>query len=214
MKPLILASASPRRQTLLELLGMPFTVRAAEVDEAPRPGEPPEVTARRLSQEKARAVAQTLSAGLVLAADTLVVLDGEILGKPADPAAATAMLRRLRGRAHQVLSAFTLIDAASRREHTEVVATRVWMRNYSEAEIAAYVASGDPMDKAGAYAIQDPEFAPVARLEGCPASVMGLPLCRVDRALRAWRVPLGDTPVQNCRPEAGQCAVAALVRPG
>jgi septum formation protein len=214
MEPLILASASPRRQTLLKLLGVPFTVHAAQVDEAPRPGESPEATARRLSQEKARAVVQTLSAGLVLAADTLVVLDGEILGKPADPAAATAMLQRLRGRAHQVLSAFTLMDAASGREYTEVVATRVWMRDYTAAEVAAYVASGDPMDKAGAYAIQDRDFAPVARLEGCPANVMGLPLCRVDRALRAWQVPLGDTPVQTCRPEAGRCAVAALVRPG
>lgn len=187
-------------------------MRVAEVDEAPRVDESPEATVRRLSQAKARAVARPLPAGLVLAADTLVVLGGEVLGKPADPAEATAMLRRLRGGPHQVLSAFTLVDVASGREYAEVVSTRVWMRNYTEAEVATYVASGEPMDKAGAYAIQDRDFGPVARLEGCPANVMGLPLCRVDRVLRAWKVPLGDTPVQGCHPGDNRCAIAELVQ--
>jgi septum formation protein len=144
--------------------------------------------------------------GLIVAADTLVVLEGEILGKPTDPAGATAMLRRLRGREHRVLSGLTLLDAISGREATEVVETRVWMRPVSNEEIAAYVASGDPLDKAGAYAIQHPGFHPVARLWGCAANVMGLPLCRLDALLRAWDVPLGTTPVQACRPPHA-CAV-------
>jgi len=208
---LILASASPRRQALLRVLGVPFIVRGSEVDETPRPGESPEAMAGRLSRAKAWDIAQGVPTGLVLAADTLVVLGMEVLGKPANPEEAAAMLRRLRGRMHRVVTAFTVVDVAVRREHTEAVTTRVWMRDYSNAEIEAYVASGGPMDKAGAYAIQDPRFAPVARVEGCPANVMGLPLCRVERVLRTWEVPLGDTPVRACRPEANRCQIAPRV---
>ena len=209
---LILASSSPRRRQLLALLGLPFTVVRAEVDERPLPGEDPAATARRLSRAKARAAAAHVGEGLIVAADTLVVLEGEILGKPADPAEATAMLRRLRGREHRVLSGLTLLDVASGREATEVVETRVWMRLTSDEEIAAYVSSGDPLDKAGAYAVQHAGFHPVARLWGCAANVMGLPLCRLDALLRALGVPLGTTPVQVCRPPRA-CAIAKAMLP-
>lgn len=208
---LVLASASPRRQALLRLLGVPFVVRVSRVDEAPHPDEPPAAMARRLSRAKAWDVTHEVSDGWVLAADTLVVLESQVLGKPTGAAEATAMLRRLRGRAHEVITAFTLVDVTAQREHTEAVTSRVWMRDYSDAEIEAYVASGDPMDKAGAYAIQDPGFAPVARVEGCPANVMGLPVCRVERVLRAWGAPMRDTPVRACRPEASECQIEFYV---
>ncbi len=208
---LILASASPRRQALLALLGIPFVVQGAQVDEAPRPDESPEAMAGRLSRAKAWDVARHVSDGWVLAADTLVVLGAEVLGKPATAEEAVAMLRRLRGRAHRVVTAFALVDAATGREHGEAVTSWVWMRDYSDAEIEAYVASGGPMDKAGAYAIQDPHFAPVARVEGCPANVMGLPLCRVERVLRAWGMSVHDSPVQACHPEANECRIASYV---
>ncbi|MFQ6057512.1 MAG: Maf family protein [Anaerolineae bacterium] len=212
MKPLILASRSPRRRQLLTLLGLPFTVVTAEVDEGPLKGQDPATTARRLSRAKAQAVTALVAEGLVVAADTLVVLEGQILGKPADPAEATAMLRRLRGRRHLVLSGLTLLDARSGQEATELIETRVWMRPYSDEEIAVYVASGDPLDKAGAYAIQHAGFHPVARLRGCTANVMGLPLCRLDTMLRAFGVPLGTTPVQGCRPPHA-CAIVETVQP-
>jgi septum formation protein len=212
MRPLILASSSPRRRQLLALLDLPFTVTKTEVEESPLADEDPAATAQRLSHAKAQAAAVRLGEGLIVAADTLVVLEGEILGKPADPTEATAMLRRLRNREHRVFSGLTLLDAASGREATAVVETRVWMRPTSDEEIAAYVASGDPLDKAGAYAIQHAGFHPVARLWGCPANVMGLPLCRLDTMLRAFGVPLGATPVQACRPPRA-CAIAEAMLP-
>lgn len=210
--PVILASASPRRRELFALLGVPFSVRTAEVDETPRPGETPAHTVARLALSKASAVAEPHDS-LVVAADTLVVLNGEVLGKPADAGEAIAMLRRLRGRAHQVLTGFVVLDTASNTTHMEVVTTRVKMRTYSPAEIAAYIASGDPLDKAGAYAIQHPDFAPVAKLDGCPANVMGLPVCRLAQALRACGLSLGAMPVQACRPADSVCAIHALVAP-
>lgn len=209
---LILASASPRRQALLALLGISFVVQEAQVNETLHPEGTPEAMAGRLSRAKAWDIVDRVSGGWVLAADTLVVLGAEVLGKPATAEEAAAMLRRLRGRAHRVVTAFTLVDAATGREHVEVVASQVWMRDYSDAEIEAYVTSGEPMDKAGAYAIQDPRFAPVARVEGCPANVMGLPLCRVERALRVGGMSVPDTPVRACRPEASECRIASYVR--
>lgn len=210
--PVILASASPRRQKLFALLGVPFVVRVADVDEASMPGETPAHMAARLARAKASAVGEQAN-GLVAAADTLVVVDKEVLGKPANPAEATAMLRQLRGRSHQVLTGFAVLDANSGQAHVAVVTTDVWIRAYTDEEIAAYVTSGDPMDKAGAYAIQHQAFAPVARLDGCPANVMGLPMCRVDAVLRTGGLALGTTPVQSCRPMDSTCAIWDLVVP-
>jgi len=193
---LILASASPRRRELLARLGLPFEVRTAAVDETPQPGEAPEALVRRLSRDKARAVAGQVALGpIVIAADTAVVLRNgdEVLGKPADPAEAAAMLRRLRGRTHTVLTAIALIDTARPLLLTGLARTAVTMRDYSDEEIAAYIATGDPLDKAGAYAIQHPGFHPVASLKGSYTNVVGLPLPPLVRALKR----LGLEPTQS-----------------
>ena len=185
-QPILLASASPRRHALLRLLRLPFDVTSADIDETPQPGEPARDYTARLSREKAQAVFERLEGGdaLILAADTTVADGNEILGKPADDVEARAMLRQLRGRVHQVYTALTLLDAATGRRWTDVALTDVRMRDYAEDEIDTYIASRDPFDKAGGYAIQNTTFRPVAGLRGCYANVMGLPLCEVVRALR------------------------------
>lgn len=195
---LILASGSPRRRELMALLGLSFTVATADVDERPQPAEDPRQTVQRLSQAKARAAAGEGHRGLIVAADTVVVLDGHILGKPRDGAEATRMLRRLRGTEHRVYSGLTVLDTESGQALTGLVESRVWMRPYSDDEIARYVASNDPLDKAGAYAIQHAEFAPVARLEGCYASVMGFPLCHLWHMLRRMGVCPPTSPIEQC----------------
>lgn len=206
--PLILASASPRRRELLALLQVPFAVTSADVDETQLPGESPAEMVRRLSVTKAWAVAAQQMSGWVIASDTAVVLDGEVLGKPASAAEAKAMLRRLRGRAHWVYSGIALCDAAHERCESDVITTKVWMRDYGEDEIELYVASEDPMDKAGAYGIQNVPFQPVVRIEGCYASVMGLPLCHLYRLLRRWGYPLPQAPQPACRTATGYpCAM-------
>ncbi len=212
MPPIILASASPRRRELFALLGRPFETVPAEIDERLRRGESPEEAARRLSLAKARAVAGQHPQALVVAADTFVVLDGDVLGKPADPVDATDMLRRMRDRQHQVLSGLVLLDGLLARTVVEVVGTRVWMRGYRDEEIETYVETGDPMDKAGAYAIQHAGFRPVARVVGCPANVMGLPLCRVRAGLFSLGHSLPPAPIQACDPPL-TCAIRHLIVP-
>ena len=177
---LVLASASPRRRELLASLGVAFDIVPANIDETPRPGEPPLAYAQRLSAEKAAAVARSAAPpALIVAADTVVICDGAILGKPADPNEARAMLRTLRGRAHTVCTALTLARLASGAPLSgvsRVTCTEVHMRAYSDAEIEAYIATGDPFDKAGGYAIQHAGFEPVARISGSYTNVVGLPL--------------------------------------
>lgn len=217
---LLLASRSPRRRELLTLLGLPFDVTTADVDETPRAGEAPIHLAARLSRAKAQAVngennrTRVNAGGIIIACDTVVALEGEVLGKPHDAAEATEMLRRLRASEtgadprHLVYSAITLRDGQTDRLLTDVVETQVTMRPYTDRELAAYVASGDPLDKAGAYAIQHPDFQPVAAWRGCYANVMGLPLCHVVRALRAWDVQANrDTPAA-CQAHTGQVCSA------
>jgi septum formation protein len=181
-KSLILASVSPRRAALLAGLGVEFTVVAPGVDELPRYGEAPDELVLRLSQEKAQAVGALHPEAVVLAADTVVVHKATALGKPADAADAVEMLRALRGRVHQVYTAVSVVsngNVASR-----LSASDVWMRDYSDAEIRAYVASGDPLDKAGAYAIQHPAFAPVDHFDGCFTAIMGLPVAIAAEMLK------------------------------
>jgi septum formation protein len=180
---LILASASPRRRQFLALLGLPFQIRVADVDERNGKGESSEALVARLSLAKAQAVAASCPHAIVVGADTVVTLDGAILGKPAGRRDAAAMLRRLRGRSHEVYSGVSVCQPNAGKPLTTVVKSTVWMRRYSDAEIAAYVASGDPLDKAGAYGIQHAGFHPVARLQGCYASVMGLPVAHLARLL-------------------------------
>ena len=139
------------------------------------------------------------SARVVVGGDTVVVADGRILGKPADADEARAMLRTLRGREHQVITGVCLLDLASRRITTEAVETRVWMRDYSDDEIERYVRSGSPLDKAGAYGIQDESFHPADRIEGCYLNVVGLPLCAVARGLRTLGHDVPGYPADECR---------------
>ena len=175
-------------------LGVEYSIIKPEIDETQHDGEPPLAYVRRLSKEKAHAVAEQLqSQATILAADTVVILaadtigidgEGEILGKPADADEARAMLKRLRGRDHLVVTAFTLLKTGTESSnHTQDVQTRVTMRDYSDAEIEDYIATGDPFDKAGSYAIQHPEFRPVADLSGSRTNVIGLPLDEVREAL-------------------------------
>lgn len=191
---LLLASNSPRRRMLLSFTGWTFSVRPVDIDERPLPGEPPSDYVLRLAEQKARAAGQyALPGQLILAADTTVADGEQILGKPADAAEAREMLRRLRNREHAVYTAIGVADAQAGRLLTDLSATRVWMRDYSDAEIEAYIASGDPFDKAGGYAIQNPDFHPVERIEGCYPCVVGLPVCAVVRTLAAF----GLTPPVN-----------------
>jgi MAF protein len=185
MPTVILASASPRRREFMRSLGIPFAIRVADIDERNGRGEPPDALVARLSREKALAVAACHPDAVVIGADTIVTLDGHLLGKPTDARDASMMLRRLRDRPHQVYSGVTVSPPSQRRREpsTAVVSSTVWMRRYTDDEIASYVASGDPLDKAGAYAIQNASFHPVARMQGCYASVMGLPLCALSDLL-------------------------------
>lgn len=205
MLPLILASSSPRRQELLQRLGVPFEVAAADIDETQQPGELPTVLVQRLAREKAQAVAARLAGRAVLAADTIVVLEGAVLGKPVDGEDAAAMLRRLRGRSHTVWSALYAWQPATRRVAAALNRSQVWMRHYDDAEIAAYVASGDPLDKAGAYAIQHSGFAPVERIEGCFSGVMGFPLGDGAQVLRTIGIAVPRAAAAVCQPQLGRC---------
>ena len=180
---IILASASPRRRELLAQLGVIFAVHPSDVNEDPLPNETPLETQQRITRNKAAVAAQNdanadADTGTwIIAADTTVLIDGEMLNKPADAAEAWAMLRRLRGRAHEVQTCLVVRQADTEAIH--IVKSQVLMRHYSDAEIAAYIASGDPFDKAGAYAVQHPNFSPVAQISGCPLNVIGLPLCKL-----------------------------------
>ncbi len=186
---LILASASPRRRELLERLTTDFRVVPAEVDETLADGATADaVTA--LALRKARAVATRVGQGVVLGADTVVVIDGDVLGKPADADEARAMLHRLRGRRHDVVTGVAVVDAASGRSATEAVVTAVLMRDYDDATIEAYVASGEPLDKAGAYAIQEAGGALVAGWTGSFSNIVGLPLEAARRLLAGFGIIL------------------------
>jgi septum formation protein len=197
---ILLASASPRRRELIKLFGLPVETTAADIDEVPLPNERADEMALRLSVEKARAVALHLrypqsAVRILLASDTVVSLNGMPLGKPRDAAEARSMLRRLRSRTHQVYTGIALIDTNTDRLVTDLAGSNVQIRAYSDAEIEAYIASGDPFDKAGAYAIQHASFHPADHFDHCFANVMGLPLCHVVRALRQLGVePLNDVP--------------------
>ncbi len=183
---LTLASGSPRRIDLLALTGWSFTPVRSMTEETAHDGEEPAVTTARLAREKAREVAQRTRGSLVLAADTLVVDRGKPLGKPASNSEAHDMLVALRGRKHRVVTSVSLVDLATGQEASETCESRVPMRFYEENEIQAYLETSSPMDKAGAYGIQDRGFGPVdlRSMQDCYANVMGLPLCHVVRGMR------------------------------
>lgn len=191
---LVLASASPRRLELLRQLHDGFEV---VVSGAPEPIDltlEPAENVRCLARRKAEATAERTGDCIVLAADTDVVLDGEILGKPVDAGDAIAMLQRLRGREHEVLTAVVVIDPPAKRRWEELVRSTVRIRALSDAEIAAYVGTGEPMDKAGGYAIQGEAASMVASVDGCYNNVVGLPLCATRRLLTQAGIPLAPNP--------------------
>lgn len=184
---LVLASASPRRQELLARLGVPFTVEPSHIPEIHPPGPPVQALAA-VALDKARAVARRWTAGrvVVLGADTEVVLDGRYMGKPRDAADAVRILTELSGRTHEVITGLALVEAPGGREATEAVTTRVTMAAATPEEIAAYVATGEPFDKAGGYAVQGLGARLVAQVDGCLTNVVGLPVETTRRLLERW----------------------------
>ncbi len=212
----LLASASPRRRELLRLLAIPYEVCSTDIDESPLPGESSPDMVARLSRAKALAAHADNPNALIIACDTTVDLNGRNYGKPGDPDEARRMLRELRGREHSVYGGISVAFPPEEGQRpadsiaTIVVQTRVWMRNYSDAEIEAYVASGDPMDKAAAYAVQHSLFRPVERIEGCFANVMGLSLCRLYPLL-ARHIPMPPPGIDCILHPEQNCTVAHLV---
>jgi septum formation protein len=188
--PIILASGSPRRRELLSQLGVPFSVVVSDVPEDLDASLSPVEQAVALAERKARAVAATVERGLILGADTIVVLDGDILGKPVNDADARRMLRRLSGRPHEVITGVALVDAASGGSRSAAVTSTVHVRSLADEEIAAYVASGEPRDKAGAYAIQGLGATLIDRHDGSYTNVVGLPLDEVVALLREAGLPV------------------------
>jgi septum formation protein len=185
---LILASASPRRAEILSDAGIAFDVFPVHVDETPLSGESAEEMCRRLAEAKARVAVARLGATsepvIVVAADTTVEIDAEILGKPASPEEAREMLRRLSGRTHRVLTALSLVSLPDGAMRSDLESTAVYFSTLSAEDIATYVATGEPMDKAGAYAIQGRAGCFIERIEGCYFNVVGLPLARLHRNLK------------------------------
>ncbi|WP_130471767.1 Maf family protein [Candidatus Magnetaquicoccus inordinatus] len=182
-RQICLASASPRRLSLLRQVGIEPEVRPAHLDESRLPEENLYDYVQRMAISKAKAVAMP-DDDLILAADTIVVLNGELLGKPDDAEHATQMLQQLAGQEHQVLTAIALYQPSSQRLRQQTVQSRVWIKQMSAQEIAAYVATGEPLDKAGSYGIQGAGAALVARMEGSCSGVAGLPLCETLTLLR------------------------------
>ncbi len=174
--PLLLASQSPRRRELLGQLGLKFSLTSADIDEIQLEGEAPADFVERMAREKAQAAAGNFSEGWILAADTIVVLQDRILGKPEDKTAARKMLTLISGNWHQVLTAFTLYNPANNRRLTRIDSSRVKIAALSGAQVKAYVNTGEPLDKAGSYAVQGIGGAFVEAIEGSPTTVIGLPL--------------------------------------
>jgi septum formation protein len=179
---LVLASASPRRQELLRSAGVTFEVQPADIPEDPHPGEDAKACAERLAREKALTVARHRSQDAVLGADTVVVVDGQILGKPRDPVDAARMLRLLSAREHRVITGVCLVVKDQMSVASET--TLVIVSEITDKEIAAYIATGEPMDKAGAYAIQGIASRWIPRIEGDYSNVVGLPVALVWQILR------------------------------
>ena len=201
---LVLASGSPRRRELMEAIALTVRHVTPEGDEGlPRAGERPQQYVLRLSLEKARGVASQAGQAVVLGADTAVVLNGQVFGKPAGNTEAARMLQMLRGHVHTVVTGVTALDSRSGRWLSATKSTDVRMREYSDEELKAYVASGEPLDKAGGYAVQDKKFHPAEDIQGCYLNVVGFPLCEVVDILEGLNVEArlkpGWQPPEQCR---------------
>lgn len=214
---LLLASNSPRRRQLLALGNWKFITAISDVDETQHDGESPREYVLRLAREKASAVLEQAQGQelVIIGSDTTVVDENSILGKPTDREDATRMLKQLRGRIHQVYTGVALHRVSDGKTITELCVTDVPMRDYTDDEIAAYIETGDPFDKAGAYAIQHPEFQPVESMRGCYASVMGLPVCHVTRALQTLEVPpFANVPTACRKLLSYECPVSGAILRG
>jgi septum formation protein len=214
MSALILASNSPRRKELLSLTGLSYIILPVQVDETPIPGEEPKDCVLRLANLKAKAAQQLAGSlgfpteQLILAADTIVVNMNRIYGKPVDDQDAHRMLMELRGHTHVVMTAISMTGVQETKQSTVLCETEVPMRKYSELEVDEYIKTGDPLDKAGAYAIQHDGFHPVESMAGCYASVMGLPLCHLVRELESFQVYLEEDIPVSCQAKIKyQCPV-------
>lgn len=207
MTRLILASASPRRRELLARLGFEFDVRPVDIDESPGRSKNPEIVARRLAREKAEAARLRDEHAPILAADTVVALAGELLAKPSDADDARRILRLLRSQTHEVVSAVAVMPERRRGPIARHPLTRVTMRDYSDEEIEASIARGDPFDKAGAYAIQDDVLRPVERYEGCYCNVVGLSLWATIDVMRKAGIRV-DAKDVDFLPQCAACPLA------
>ena len=220
MTEFILASKSPRRKTLLRNLIDPFIVVNSDVDEREIPGENPGQFVIRLAKEKALkggagVLANSLENAFVLGADTIVVDGTEILGKPQDQMDAARILKQLRGKTHKVLSGIALYNLSTGEIQTRLVCTEVVMREYTDDEIQDYIASGDPMDKAGAYGIQNSDFNPAPDFFGCFANVMGLPLCHLAVLMKEMGIETDHRVADRCQDSIDyQCPIYANVLAG
>jgi len=187
--PLILASSSPRRREMLKAIGIPFRVVASDIPETVIPGEDPILHVTRLSRAKAEHVGKRYPGMWILGADTIVVIGGVTLGKPSNPEEAAAMLSRLAGRQHEVFTGYTILNTSlTELERLRWVRSVVTIRNMTDLEISAYIRTGEPMDKAGSYAIQGIGAAIVKRVQGSYTNVVGLPLCEVAQDLQQLKV--------------------------
>ncbi len=188
--PIILASNSPRRRELLRQIGISFISKPSNVDETVLSGESPEAYAVRVALAKAEASAKRAGEGIVIAADTIVVLDGTILGKPSDAKDAERMLKMLSGRMHRVITGLVVMDASTGKKLSRTSVTKVWFRDLSLKDIESYTATGEPLDKAGAYGIQEKGALLVEKIEGCYFNVVGLPLSLLQDMLAEFDVEL------------------------
>jgi septum formation protein len=221
---LVLASNSPRRKQLLGLGGWDFAILPIAIDETPLAAEAPDVYVDRLAEGKVRKAARRAPLdAIILAADTTVAVPADaaelqatqILGKPHNAQEAEHMLRSLRGRIHQVYTGLAVLCAADGRMVKDVCMSEVRMRDYSDEEMRIYIASGDPLDKAGAYAVQHAGFHPVEKLEGCYANVMGLPVCHLARLLVRFDLPPQVNLPQECQQLLGyDCPIYRQVLEG
>jgi septum formation protein len=183
MKKIILASASPRRRELLRQLGLTFEIIPSSVEEDIKEGEGPSEHVLRLARLKAREIARNQNNSFIIGADTIVVLDHEILGKPEDEEEAFEMLTRLSGREHKVFTGFCVLDTSDGIEYCEAVESRVRFKHLTPEEIRGYIKTGEPVDKAGAYAVQGKGSYMIKEIEGSYTNVVGLPLCELVEVL-------------------------------
>lgn len=193
MRKIILASGSPRRKQILEQVGLNFTVEVSDYEEKSIPGVSPSEFVETLSLEKANVVAKNHNDAIIIGADTIVVLDNQILGKPKTKQDAREILKKLSGNTHSVFTGFTIIDTVNKRTITNHVETKIRFKNLSEEEILAYIETGEPMDKAGAYGVQDKGALFVEHIEGDYSSVMGLPIVKIFEILKELGIDILKT---------------------